>query len=244
MKTILAKILENDKLVEYPLFKEFCFLKAKGLRKQSFKELELFIDEARNWDQRNQQDFVIWLFGLIEEFKIVGLFNVYDVLVYQLDENLLKPVLNEWMKLIPQDPRPYRWYGLFLRRNNCIDLDVSMTYLHKAIEVGGNNEQRAISRLIDIHFDSLWYSFHHISEDLYLGSNEKDIDLMREIQELNGRVECEQTKNTNYLDLIYYKKLLDDWNLFRKDQSRGFVEWCEARGREYSFVKAYYYNKD
>ncbi len=44
---VLTHILKNDRLDEYPLFKKFCSLKEKGLRKESFKALSSFIDEPK-----------------------------------------------------------------------------------------------------------------------------------------------------------------------------------------------------
>ena len=41
-------------------------LKEKGLRKESFKSLSSFIDEAKMWDDNAQQNFACWLFALFE----------------------------------------------------------------------------------------------------------------------------------------------------------------------------------
>ena len=44
MVNVLTNILKNDRLDVYPLFKKFCSLKEKGLRKESFKSLSSFIE--------------------------------------------------------------------------------------------------------------------------------------------------------------------------------------------------------
>ncbi|MCY8008661.1 hypothetical protein MOJ76_10105 [Bacillus haynesii] len=85
MVNVLTNILKNDRLDEYPLFKKFCFLKEKGLRKESFKALSSFIDEARTWNNNTQQNFASWLFALFEESD-----NIHHILVYPLEEELLK----------------------------------------------------------------------------------------------------------------------------------------------------------
>ncbi|WP_406590102.1 hypothetical protein [Bacillus atrophaeus] len=46
--------------------KSFVFSKEKGLRKESFKALSSFIDEAKTWDNNAQQDFACWLFTLFD----------------------------------------------------------------------------------------------------------------------------------------------------------------------------------
>ena len=97
--------------------------------------------------------------------------------------------------------------------------------------------------LIDINLNALWYSFHHISEDLYLGDIKEDTALIIKSLQLNNKVECQQTRNNNNEALNYYQDLLNDWVLFTEKQSKGFIEWCEYKGRNYHWVKSYYYEK-
>ncbi|MGE0910177.1 hypothetical protein ACQGRJ_11570 [Bacillus atrophaeus] len=100
MVNVLTNILKNDRMDEYPLFEKFCFLKEKGLRKESFKALSYFIDEAKTWDNNAQQDFACWLFALFETSD-----DIHHILVHPLEKELLKPLLEVWMKSIPEDPR-------------------------------------------------------------------------------------------------------------------------------------------
>jgi hypothetical protein len=230
MKDILTNVLKNDRLNEYSLFKKFCVLKEKGLRKESFTALSSFIDEARKWDINKQQDFTCWLFDLFEVSD-----NIHHVLVHPLEENLLKPILEEWIKNKPKEPRPYRWYGLFLQSEKSID------YLNNAIELGGRSEQLSLLKLIDIDFYSLWHSFHHISEDLYLGNIEEDFILITKLQQLNDKVECPQTRKDNNDEINYYRELLNDWMIFTNEQEKDFVNWCKKRGNDYHWINAYYY---
>ncbi|MSO00806.1 hypothetical protein BHT95_16445 [Bacillus paralicheniformis] len=232
MVNVLTNILKNDRLDAYPLFKKFCFLKEKGLRKESFKALSAFIDEAKTWDNNVQQHFASWLFALFEESD-----NIHHILVYPLEEELLKPLLERWMKSNPEDPRPYRWYGVFLNTEKRVD------YLNNALRRGGSNEQLSLLTLIDINLNALWYSFHHISEDLYLGDIKEDTVLLAKSRQLNNKVECEQTRKNNNEALNYYQDLLNDWVMFKEERSKGFVEWCENKDRNYYWVKAYYYEK-
>ena len=232
MVNVLTNILKNDRLDVYPLFKKFCSLKEKGLRKESFKALSSFIDEAKMWDDNAQQNFACWLFALFETSD-----DIHHVLVHPLEKELLKPLLERWMKSNPEDPRPYRWYGVFLNTEKRVD------YLHNALRLGGSNEQLSLLTLIDINLNALWYSFHHISEDLYLGDIKEDTALLAKSRELNNKVECQQTRKNNNEALNYYQDLLNDWVMFKEGQSKGFVEWCENKGRNYYWVKAYYYEK-
>ncbi|WHY03316.1 hypothetical protein [Neobacillus sp. DY30] len=230
MENIITNVLKNDRLDEYPLFKKFCVLKEKGLRKDSFKVLSIFIDEAKKWSNDKQQDFACWLFALFEVSD-----SIHNLLVHPLEENLLKPILEDWMKNNPIDPRPHRWYGVFLHTEKRLE------YLNKALELGGSSEQLSLLKLIDINLYSLWYSFHHISEDLYLGDIEEDSRLITETQQLNNKVECQQTRKNNEGELNYYRELLNDWKMFKNEQTKDFVNWCKKRGKDYHWTNSYYY---
>lgn len=126
---------------------------------------------------------------------------------------------------------------MFLNTKNRVD------YLNNALRLGGSNEQLSLLTLIDIHLNALWYSFHHISEDLYLGDIKEDKALLIKSRQLNNKIECQQTRKSNNEQLNYYQDLLNDWLLFKEEQSKGFVEWCENKGRSYPWVKSYYYEK-
>lgn len=114
-------------------------------------------------------------------------------------------------------------------------------YLNIAIELGGKSEQLSLLKLIDIHFYSLWYSFHHISEDLYLGNIEKDTILISNLQQLNDQVECTQTRKNIDDEINYYRELMNDWMMFEKEQKKDFVEWCKSNNKDYHWTNAYYY---
>lgn len=232
MEDIITNVLKNDRLAEYPLFKRVCVLKEKGLRKEALKALSSFIEEAKKWNNDKQQNFACWLFGLFEVSD-----SIHQLLVYPLEENLLKPILEEWIKIDPKEPRPYRWYGLFLKTEKRIE------YLNKAIKLGGKSEQLSLLKLIDINFYSLWYSFHHISEDLYLGNIEEDSILITKLQQLNDRVECQLTRKNNDEKINYYRELLTDWMMFKKEQKKDFVHWSKNKGKTYYWTHAYYYEK-
>lgn len=232
MERALTNIINSENLNDYPLFIEFCLYKDKGLRKQSLKSLNLFLQQALEWDIKKQQQFACWIFEVIEVSE-----DVHQVLIHPLEERLLKPLMEKWMDLNPEDPRMYRWYGLFL------NIDKRTTYLDKALKLGGDKEQLVILKLIDIYIDSLWYSFHHISEDLYLGDIQEDRLLLKKIEQLSKKVEKEEYKINIYQLVSYYSNLMSDWISFSSEGTVSFVQWCEDKGKAYEFTKIYYYEK-
>ncbi|GGI12901.1 hypothetical protein [Gottfriedia solisilvae] len=233
MENVLTYIIKNEHSDKYKLFKEFCILKEKGLRKEAFKSLNTFINDLKKWDANAQKEFACWLFDVFENTE-----EIHHVLVHPLEENLLKPLLNQWMISTPKDSRPFRWHGLFL------NTEYRIKYLKIAIEIGRDKEQNALLQLIELYFYSLWYSFHHISEDFYLGDINEDKSLIVQIEDLISKVDNEQFKKNLNDNLIYYKNLLSDWIDFKKVESEGFVQWCADNGKEYSWTEAYYYEKD
>ncbi|MFP7486488.1 hypothetical protein SFC65_20180 [Priestia filamentosa] len=230
MKHILKHILNTEEVKSYPLFREFCSLKEKGLRKHSFKTLSLFLKETEKWNQGQRQEFGIWLFSVCEESS-----EVHSILVHPFVKHLIQPTFDEWIETAPEDPRPYRWYGLFLNTGD------SAHYLSMALELGGDKEQRALLTLIDIYINSLWYSFHHVSENFYLGKIEEDRELIKKVEQLNQQVDCVQAKKENAIEIEHYKSLLNDWVLFEKEGAKEFVEWCKNRGKIYPWTQSFYY---
>jgi hypothetical protein len=39
------------------------------------------------------------------------------------------------------------------------------------------------------------------------------------------------------------EQLLDDWIAFKRESAEDFDAWCRSKGRQYSWVKAYYYER-
>lgn len=166
----------------------------KGLRKESFKALSSFIDEAREWDNDKQQNFACWLFTLFESSD-----NIHHLLVHPLEENLLKPILEECIKKILKNQDHIGGMACFYKQKIWW-------------------KKLSLLKLININFYSLWYSFHHISEDLYLGNIEEDTILISNLQQLNDKVECTQTRKNIDDEINYYRELLNDWITFKKNK--------------------------
>jgi hypothetical protein len=107
--------------------------------------------------------------------------------------------------------------------------------------MGGSSEQQAIHFLISIYEDRIWYSFHHLSEDVYLGNYEDDEQLLILNRDLSRLVESEETKKDYSETVNMYQNLLIDWRCFSEEQGKDFVQWCANRGRNYPWTESYYY---
>jgi hypothetical protein len=230
MIDILTNLLQDGKITKYPSFKDYCVYKGKGLRKKAMHSINLFIKEFENWEPEKQKEFVNWIFPLFERSE-----DINSVLIHPIEENLLKPVLKRLIDEEPENPQPFKWYGLYLNTENHMEL------LKRALELGGKKEQAVLQAIIDSYIYSLWYSFHHISEDLYLGDVMEDKITLQTLEMLCLDVRDSETKKNISTTINYYNNLLNDW-IFSKDESKkGFVKWCAKHGKEYEWTNTYYY---
>ncbi|BBP88014.1 hypothetical protein BsIDN1_16320 [Bacillus safensis] len=172
-KTILQAIIQDEGVNDYPpFFRQYCVRKEQGLRKDALKVLQAFIEEMKENDfEEEQREFAAWLFEWIERFE-----DGHHLLVYPLVNGVIQPVFQTWEKVDPLDVRLYRWQGLFVHQGE------GLPHLLKALELGGSKEQRVIVQICEIYLSALWYSFHHIHEDLYLSTYEKDQERIQGIE--------------------------------------------------------------
>ncbi|MEH7728032.1 hypothetical protein [Bacillus altitudinis] len=232
MKTILQTIIEDERSHDYPLFRQYCVRKEQGLRKDALKVLQSFVEEMNKNEFTARRSFVAWLFDYIERFE-----DGHHLLVYPLVHGMIHPVLREWENIDPTDVRPYRWQGLFVHQGE------GLPYLLKALEMGGSKEQRVIVQICETYISALWYSFHHIHEDLYLSTYEKDHERIQGIQDVMKLIEDKNVQSNVEKLAVYYNQLLSDWKEFQQTQTRGFVKWCADRKKPYEWVQTFYYHQ-
>nr|WP_223249498.1 MULTISPECIES: hypothetical protein [unclassified Bacillus (in: firmicutes)] len=176
--------------------------------------------------------FVAWLFEWIERFE-----DGHHLLVYRLVNGVIQPVLKEWEKVDPMDERPFRWQGLFVHQGE------GLPYLLKALELGGSKEERVVVQICETYLSALWYSFHHIHEDLYLSTYEKDQERIHGIEDVMMLIEDIRIRTNVEKQVVYYNQLLSDWKEFQQTETRGFMKWCAERKKPYEWVEAFYYHQ-
>lgn len=212
--SLLHKLLQDPVISEVPCLQNALLAKERGLRREWLVHIDRFIEEANTWNFERQRTFVSWLLSTCERESDVSV-----LLIYPLKERLLKPTLKKWMKELPDDVRPYRWYGLFFNE------DDRFIYLQEAITRGGRREQLAIERMIDHHLYGLWYSFHHLDEDLYLGEIEEDAESLTEAWLLIEQLDDAVFKSERITEWQKLNQTLTDWIRFRQEHTTGFMEW-------------------
>lgn len=212
--SLINKLLQDPAVSEVPRLHSALLAKERGLRKAWLVHIDEFIEEVNTWNFERQWTFVNWLLSTCE-----GETDASFLLIHPLKDRLLKPTLKKWMKEMPDDVRPYRWYGLFF------DEDDRFIYLQEAITRGGRREQLAIERMIDHHLYGLWYSFHHLDEDLYLGEIEEDAAILTEAWLLIEQLEDAVLKSECINEWQKLNQTLTNWIRFRQEHTTGFMEW-------------------
>lgn len=231
-KTILQAIIQDEGVNDYPLFRQYCVRKEQGLRKDALKVLQAFIEEMKENDFEVQREFAAWLFEWIERFE-----DGHQLLVYPLVNGMIQPVFQTWENVDPMDVRQYRWQGLFVHQGE------GLPHLLKALELGGSKEQRVIIQICEVYLSALWYSFHHIHEDLYLSTYEKDQERIQGIESVVMLIQDKRTRTNVQKQAVYYGQLLTDWMAFQQTETRGFMKWCAERKKPYEWVEAFYYQQ-
>ncbi|QRF34115.1 hypothetical protein [Bacillus safensis] len=231
-KTILQAIIQDEGVNDYPLFRQYCVRKEQGLRKDALNVLQTFIEEMKENDFEVQRKFTAWLFEWIERFE-----DGHHLLVYPLVNGVIQPVFQTWENVDPMDVRPYRWQGLFVHQGE------GLPHLLKALELGGSKEQRVIVQICETYLSALWYSFHHIHEDLYLSTYEKDQERIQGIERVMMLIQDKRTRTNVQKQAVYYGQLLTDWMAFQQTETRDFMKWCAERKKPYEWVEAFYYQQ-
>ncbi|MGG1882966.1 hypothetical protein ABDI15_11330 [Bacillus safensis] len=231
-KTILQAIIQDEGVNDYPLFRQYCVRKEQGLRKDALNVLQAFIEEMKENDFEVQREFAAWLFEWIERFE-----DGQHLLVYPLVNGVIQPVFQTWENVDPLDVRLYRWQGLFVHQGE------GLPHLLKALELGGSKEQRVIVQICETYLSALWYSFHHIHEDLYLSTYEKDQERIQGIERVMMLIQDQRTRTNVQKQADYYDQLLMDWMAFQQTETRGFMKWCAERKKPYEWVESFYYQQ-
>jgi len=153
--------------------------------------------------------------------------DVHELLIHPLNERLLKPVLKQWMNDLPEDVRPYRWFGIFF-----FEEDNSLEYLQTAIDRDGRQEQLAIETMIRHLLNWLWYAFHHLNEDLYLSETEDDAETLKETRLLIDQLDDSVQKTEFMEEWQEHARTYELWLRFLKEETEGFMEWRERQEKQ------------
>lgn len=207
--TLLDFAAITDQHKEWASFARYCRLREKGLRKEAFKELNVFLGRAERWDLDQRIEFVRQLYLFVEQHE-----HGVDLFSQPLSERLLKPTLSAWCDQEQADPAPFRWFGIYYADNS---------YLYRALELDPNDEKAKV-KLIDRMLYQIYFAIHHLP-DGYLGDAEADIEqthvIKKEIAKLSDR-----SKQVEYLKRLDEDvEILENYLAWKASGEANFAEW-------------------
>ena len=226
-QSLLELGTELAKQPDLALLAEYCMLREKGLRKQAFEALNRFLSDAELWSDEQARCNVLVIVQADARMPAAHQFMASPLL-----QKLIYPRLEHWLAAAPAAVEPKRWLGL-LRRD--------AELLQQALELDPADVV-VRGRLIDFALHSADYATHHLDESILLcpvSDVRAAIALARRMIEAAPDVEPFQ----HYVvEADQYEQMLDDWDEYQLANSGTFPEWCQAKGRSYSWCTRVYYN--
>ena len=175
---------------------------AKGLRKLAYKHLETFISNAKKWESKDQEEFAISLFTILDASN-----EKDEVLTFSLNSFLID-ILYRWTENTPFDSRPFRWIGIYMDSSNKED-DLEKS-LRKAIELGGDTEQEAMIYLVSNYIHTLEFGTHEFPSG-YCGDLSECIEKLPYMLQLTNRIQNKNIKEQNIGQIQEQLHLILDW---------------------------------
>ena len=202
--------MEDDS--DLDLYAQYCVLREKGLRKQAFKQLNAFIEIAKDWGLNQRYEFVERLYLIQDNNR-----NRYDLIPHPLYSVIVEPTVVAWVKENPSDPSGYRWLG---GRENW----------RKAILLN-KEEQIARVRLIEQIIYYAYFSTHHLPEG-FIGSPSEELLGLNEANILLDGLENDKLKIKFSDEIKDCMELIQAYREYEKSTYVGtFEAWANLYDR-------------
>lgn len=210
-------------------YKNYLINREKGLRKEAFSCLSLFIKDFEKRDENEQRRFIEKLFEL--EYN----HDVIYVGVPQPLKQVLYPKLEKWCNSYDTNERVLFWAGKYMWR---------LDYVRKSLELNPNYD-RAREHIIKIDLDRLYFATHHLP-DYYCkdGEEQEDIKLCEKVEINIKKLQSKEIKEYLLKDLYFYKNLIENYIAWKAHGSKSFKEWGEENNKnvDSGVISVYYSN--
>lgn len=204
-----------------------------GLRKLAFKHLETFISNAKKWESKDQEEFAISLFTILDVSN-----EKDEVLTFPLNSFLID-ILYRWTENNPFDSRPFRWIGIYMDSSNK-DNDLEK-FLRKAIELGGDTEQEAMIYLVSDYIDTLEFGTYEFPSG-YCGDLSECIERLPYMLQLIDRIQNKNLKEQNILQVQEQLHLILDWLKHTQNPVDAVRIWEKEQTKKLEKSIVYYLN--
>ncbi len=224
----LALAGEADKVPAWKDYAQYCMLRERGLRKQAFLSLNSFLAESGRWSFDAKKTFVLWLISKMDTVEAAD----YGPYPQPVRARLFLPFFDEWLVREPQNDEARALYAQYLGEPK---------YYRHALSINPCN-QRARNALALACIADMEFAMHHLPH-YFIGDPHEMKAVAEEAREHIAAIDDRHRQEFLRKKLIGQEQLLEDWIEFDKEPNTDFEQWCRAKGREYWWVRAYYYER-
>lgn len=219
-----------DSITDQPqwlLYAQYCRLRERGLRPQALQAITELIAEAAGWGDNARREFADWIYSTFLRNP-----EVHQLIPTPLNQQFLVPTLQQWVASESSNAIPERWLGFATgdheHFSNALSLDPTDDI----------SRYRLVSRdLADVDFQC-----HHMPH-YFIGDVDTAVmtlDRAKAVAADFSNPDIAPTLESEFSEL--YGKVCD-WETFQRSGGDSFGDWCVANGRDYHWLKAYYYER-
>ncbi|MEC2829826.1 hypothetical protein P9Z56_27120 [Bacillus cereus] len=230
LQTIIIHMNTNEHWHDFICY---CQHREAGLRKLAYKHLETFISNAKKWESKDQEEFAISLFTILDALN-----EKDEVLTFALNSFLID-ILYRWTENNPFDSRPFRWIGIYMDSSNKDD-DLEK-FLRKAIELGGDTEQEAMIYLVSNYIHTLKFGTHEFPSG-YCGDLSECIEKLPYMLQLTNRIQNKNIKEQNIGQIQEQLHLILDWLKHTQTPVDAVRTWEKEQTKELEKSIVYHLN--
>jgi len=211
--------------LQWSLFAQYCRLREQGLRPQSLQSIAQLIAEAASWDENGRRRFADWIYS-------TSLRNpeVHQLIPTPLNRQLLIPTLNQWAASETSNAIPERWLGFATADHQ---------HFSNALAIDSTDDVSRY-RLVSRDLTDVDYQCHHRPE-YFIGEIHTAITTLDRAKAMAAGFSNPDIapKLEDDFNELYGK--VRDWQAFQASGGDSFADWCTTNGRDYRWVRAYYY---
>jgi tetratricopeptide (TPR) repeat protein len=213
---------------EWQDYGQYCLLREKGLRKQAFSKLSAFLEHSKGWSFDQKKEFVKWLCDQMDSIPDAS----YEPYPSPLLRDLFIPFFEEWTQREPSNPVAWTLKGRY---------GDDFGAYSKAIEIDPRNQHARVA-LTNASIGYIEHAMHHLPE-YFIGDEQEAIKATQEAYEHLSHITDEELREYLLRELKEAENMLIDWMTFRKGNGTDFNAWCCSKGRNYRWIKAFYYSR-
>lgn len=210
----------------------YLVLRGKGLRKPALKQLDKFIDIARNWSFEKRWHFTEFLLEHLQ-----GFYTRNNPLPEPLVRNIIRPTLQEATEKYVNDPRPPYWQAMegIFRWTATSEANDRENLLKTAIARDPSCQAARLTFVNNILSGIGWHQ-HELPWG-YLGLPAEDLQALQEAKEILKESEASSFVHQLELELEAMAATAQQYLSYESSREGLYREWCDQRNLPYVYVK-------